>query len=278
MKIRYLLGAGVIMFTLAAIPCSFAQEKNKGAEVVLGQSREIILPQSLKIDTTIEQEKDIKEVTPKVIDTVEEVNDYVYTTNRVNIRTHVGVDSNILLTAEVGTKLERVGINVTQGWDMVLINNEKYYLSNEFLTTEEPDIVAKSIEEQIEDNKISETDLRYMSAIIFAEAGNQCQAGKQAVGIVVMERVESDAYKDTVYDVIYEPGQFSPVANGSLTRALSLYDNGELSDEVIEAAKYALRGNTTIYYNDTTYDLDGYLYFSRWVDGCRLQIQDHMFK
>lgn len=263
------------MFTLAAMPCSFAQEKDKSAEVVLGQTREIVLPQSLKIDTTIEQEEETKEE-EKII--VEEVHDVVYTTNRVNIRTHVGTDSEILLTAEVGTKLERVGTNVVPEWDTILINDVEYYVTNEYLTTDEPAEIAKSIEEQLEDSQISEKDLRYMSAIIYAEAGNQCQAGQQAVGIVVMERVESDVYKDTVYDVIYEPGQFSPVANGSLTKALSLYDNGELPDEIIEAAKYALRGNTTVYYNDTTYDLDGYLYFSRWVSGCRLQIQDHMFK
>lgn len=261
------------MFTLAAMPCSFAQEKDKSAEVVLGQTREIVLPQSLKIDTAIEQEKEIEE---KII--VEEVHDVVYTTNRVNIRTHVGTDSEILLTAEVGTELERVGTNMVSGWDAVLINDTEYYITNEYLTTDKPAEIAKSIEEQLEDSQISEKDLRYMSAIIYAEAGNQCQAGQQAVGIVVMERVESDVYKDTVYDVIYEPGQFSPVANGSLTKALSLYDNGELPSEIIEAAKYALRRNTTVYYNDTTYDLDGYLYFSRWVSGCRLQIQDHMFK
>ncbi len=272
------MGAGVIMFTLAAMPCSFAQEKDKSAEVVLGQSREIVLPQTLKIDTAIEQEKEIvvKQKEEKII--VEEVHDVVYTTNRVNIRTHVGTDSEILLTAEVGTELERVGVNVTSGWDAVLIDGIEYYITNEYLTTDKPAEIAKSIEEQLKDSQISEKDLRYMSAIIYAEAGNQCQAGQQAVGIVVMERVESDVYKDTVYDVIYEPGQFSPVANGSLTKALSLYDNGELPNEIIEAAKYALRGNTTVYYNNTTYDLDGYLYFSRYVSGCRLQIQDHMFK
>ena len=263
------------MFAFAATPCSLAQEKVEGAEILLGQTKEIVLPQSLKIDTAIEQEKKNKEKEKEI---VEEVHDIVYTTSRVNIRTHVGTDSEVILTAEVGTELERVRTNIVSDWDAVLINGTEYYIANEYLTTDKPTKIAKSIKEQLEDSQISEKDLRYMSAIIYAEAGNQCQAGRQAVGIVVMERVESYAYKDTVYDVIYEPGQFSPVANGSLTKALSLYDNGELPSEIIEAAKYTLRGNTTVYYNDTTYDLDGYLYFSRYVCNCRLQIQDHMFK
>lgn len=275
MKVRYLLGAGVIIAALTAMPCSFAQEKESTDVVVvttstLGQNVKIQMPQSLSIDTNEQEKKEeIK---------IEEVHDYVYTTDRVNIRTHVGTDSTILLTAEIGTKLERVERDVISNWDTVIINENSYYVFNEYLTEEAPEQEAKSIEEQLKDAQFSAEDLRYMSAIIYAEAGNQCQAGQQAVGIVVMERKKSDVYADTIHDVIYESGQFSPVANGSLTKALSLYDNGELPNEVIEAAKYALQGNTTVYYNHTTYDLAGYLYFSRYVRGCRLQIQDHMFK
>ena len=62
--------------------------------------------------------------------------DYVYTTKRVNIRTYIGTESDILLTAEAGTKLQRVGINITAGWDLVRINNCDYYISNEYITTE----------------------------------------------------------------------------------------------------------------------------------------------
>ena len=276
MKVRYLLGAGVIIAALTAIPCSFAQEKESTDVVVvatstLGQNVKNQTPQSLSIDTN-EQEKKEEEIR------IEEVHDYVYTTNRVNIRTHVGTDSAILLTAEAGTKLERIECDIIPNWDTVIINENSYYIFNEYLTEEVPEQEAKSIEEQLKDAELSAEDLRYMSAIIYAEAGNQCQAGQQAVGIIVMERKKSDVYADTVHDVIYESGQFSTVANGSLTKALNLYDNGKLPNEVIEAAKYALQGNTTVYYNNATYDLAGYLYFSRYVRGCRLQIQDHMFK
>lgn len=276
MKVRYLLGAGAIIAALTAMPCSFAQEKESTDVVIVttstsGQNVKIQMPQSLNIDTN-EQEKKEEEIK------IEEVHDYVYTTDRVNIRTHVGTDSAILLTAETGTKLQRVGTNVISGWDWIKINDENYYVSNKYITTEEPDQLTKSIEEQIEDNKISESDLRYMSAIIWAEAGNQCEAGQQAVGIVVMNRVASETYKDTVYGVINEPYQFSPVKNGSFAKALSRYDNGDMPECVIDAAKYALHGNTVVNYNGTTYDLDGYLYFSRYVSDCRLQIQDHMFK
>lgn len=278
MKFRRIVAAGILICSFVVSPCVLAVE-SQPAEVAVESIIEMTptpIPQVIEKETILvkQQETEIKEID----DIYEEVFDYVYTTERVNIRTHTDVESEILLTAEIGTKLQRVGKNVIPGWDWVRINDEDYYVSNEYLTTEEPEQLAVSIEQQVEDSKISASDLRYMSAIIWAEAGNQCEAGQQAVGIVVMNKVASETYKDTVYDVINEPYQFSPVKNGSFSRALSRYDSGDMPECVIDAAKYVLKGNTTVNYNGQTYDLDGYLYFSRYVSGCRLQIQDHMFK
>ncbi len=204
--------------------------------------------------------------------------DYVYTTDRVNIREYATTDSNVILTVDPNTELKRVGINVADGWDMVVVGAANYCICNKYITTIKPDKKAKSLAQQFEDNKIPEEDLRYMSAIIHAEAGNQCEAGKQAVGIVVMNRKESNIYADTIYNVINEPGQFTPVTNGSFVEALTLYDSGQLSEETIKAAKFALRGHKTVIYNDTDINLDGFLYFSRWVDNAKVVIQDHMFR
>jgi spore germination cell wall hydrolase CwlJ-like protein len=133
-------------------------------------------------------------------------------------------------------------------------------------------------EEITEEKTINEEDLRYLSAIIYAEAGNQCEAGQQAVGIIIMNRVRSEYFKDTVYDVIYSPGQFTPTINGSFVKALHLYDTGEIFDSCVEAAKYALLGNTTVNYFGQTYEMNDYLFFSRYVSNCRLIIEDHQFK
>ena len=127
--------------------------------------------------------------------------------------------------------------------------------------------------------KFKEEELRHLSAIIWAEAGNQCIAGQQAVGIVVMERVKCEQFfEDDVISVIYEPRQFSPVKSGNFAKALKKYDNGELPESCIEAARYALAGNTVVNYNGKDYDLKGYLFFSRYIKDKRLVIQDHHFK
>lgn len=203
--------------------------------------------------------------------------EYVYTTTKVNLRLEPSEEGEVLLTVLPNTELYKIEIN--EEWATIVIEEKEYYIAEQYITTEKPAEIAQDILIQIEDSKIDAKELRYMSAIIFAEAGNQCEAGQQAVGIVVMERVRCENYfEDDVVSVIYEPGQFSPVRNGALNKALARYDNGTLPESCIEAAKYALNGNTIVNYNNTEYDLQGYLFFSRYVKNCRLQIQDHQFK
>ena len=126
--------------------------------------------------------------------------------------------------------------------------------------------------------KYSEKDLRLLSAIIFCEAGNQCYAGQKAVGIVVLNRVKSNKFPNTVKDVLYQPGQFTPAHTGFLSSSLSKYDRGKLPSECIKAAKEVLEGSRSVKLDSKTIDMSSYLFFSRYVRGCRLVIQDHQFK
>lgn len=61
-------------------------------------------------------------------------------------------------------------------------------------------------------------DFYWLSRIIYAESGNQPMAGKIAVGNVVMNRVASYKFPNTVKGVIFQTNQFSPAASGSIYR------------------------------------------------------------
>ena len=87
---------------------------------------------------------------------------------------------------------------------------------------------------------VDETTL--LGAIIQAEAGNQCYDGKLAVGAVVLNRVKSAKYPNSIAEVIYAPGQFGPASNGSLDVILA---NG-VNEECMQAAREALEGATTV--------------------------------
>lgn len=77
-------------------------------------------------------------------------------------------------------------------------------------------------------------DLHWLSRIISAESKNQPLKGKIAVGTVIMNRVESPNFPNTIYDVIFSGNQFTPVVNGSI--------NDEPTDESVLAAKLVLEG------------------------------------
>lgn len=122
----------------------------------------------------------------------------------------------------------------------------------------------------------NEKDLRLMSSIIYAEAGNQCEAGQQAVGIVIMNRFNDENQPNTIEGVIYAPRQFTPAHNGNLDKALLKYDNGTLPEECINAAKHALDGNVIVNYNGEEYIID-YFYFNGTLKNAKIRIGDHDF-
>ena len=79
-----------------------------------------------------------------------------------------------------------------------------------------------------------------LAALIQAEADNQGAAGRLAVGSVVMNRVASSKFPNTIAGVIYSPGQFAPVTSGRVAIILA---NGPNSGCQYAAAQ-AIAGNT----------------------------------
>ncbi|MGN1165413.1 MAG: cell wall hydrolase [Lachnospiraceae bacterium] len=103
---------------------------------------------------------------------------------------------------------------------------------------------VKKAEENSSDNSntgsadISDTStIALMAAILECEAGATYE-GMIAVGTVIMNRVASSRFPNTIRDVIYQSGQFSPVNSGKLDRVLK---RGP-SSSAYEAAKAVLGG------------------------------------
>lgn len=90
---------------------------------------------------------------------------------------------------------------------------------------------------------VSEEDLELLASIIYCEANGEPYIGKVAVGNVVLNRVKSSRYPNTIKGVIYAKGQFSPVKNGSMAKALK-YDSADAS--CYQAALEALAGSAPV--------------------------------
>jgi len=63
---------------------------------------------------------------------------------------------------------------------------------------------------------LSETDLRYMANAVYGEARGEPYEGKVAVAAVILNRLKSSNFPNTVYGVIFEPGAFTAVADGQI--------------------------------------------------------------
>lgn len=110
---------------------------------------------------------------------------------------------------------------------------------------------------------VSTDDTTLLAALIYCEAGNQSYDGMVAVGAVVMNRVNSSSFPNTISEVIYQSGQFSPASSGALATALA---NG-VPSTCYTAAAAAIAGE------DPT---GGALYFNTTANK-GIQIGDHWF-
>lgn len=75
---------------------------------------------------------------------------------------------------------------------------------------------------------ITEEEIELLASVVRAEAGNQSFTGQKAVAEVVLNRVQSDKFPDSVQSVIYQEGQFSTAAY------LDKYPPTEIQYHVVE--------------------------------------------
>lgn len=80
---------------------------------------------------------------------------------------------------------------------------------------EEPIVVEEEEKTPLKTNRyseleITEEDRELLARIVYLEAREQSFSGQRAVAEVVLNRVLDSRFPDTVYEVLYAPGQFTP--------------------------------------------------------------------
>lgn len=87
--------------------------------------------------------------------------------------------------------------------------------TQEAVTDNEPQETFKTeYTTTIMNEEINADDAYMLAKIAMAEAEGEDVEGKALVMLVVLNRTKTDGFPDTVSDVIYEKGQFTPIANG----------------------------------------------------------------
>lgn len=129
------------------------------------------------------------------------------------------------------------------------------------------ELAAQSSWRDISEVSFGEGDRYLLANLIYCEAGAEPYSGQVAVGSVVINRVLSSVYPDTVTGVIYQSGQFSPVASGRLALALG---EGRATAACYQAADEVMGGTTNV---------GNCVYFRTPVDGItpKYRIGGHIF-
>lgn len=202
-------------------------------------------------------------------ETVAEVN-----TNNLRIRSEQSVDSKVLDTVSTGAKLTvDTEAEATEGWVAVKSGSQTAYVSADYVTVklntgvgvtlaeEQAAIEAEQARAAEEAAKLAEAqaaqstqavaatqgasvpaavdDVTLLAAIIQCEAGSDIYESQLAVGAVVINRVKSGAYPNSISEVIYQRGQFGPASSGKLARVLA---SGSISGTAYQAATDAING------------------------------------
>lgn len=182
----------------------------------------------------------------------------IVTTDCLYVRSDSTEDASYIGMASSNTLLEVI-YEVDENWVCIAYGDEDGFVETEYLNLEFNIDHGETMEaikerkrlEQLEKNKLKRQNdaiaadddtLRLLASLIYCEARGEPYEGMLAVGSVVMNRVRSGAYPDSVYDVIFASGQFTPAFSGSLQR---VYANGP-SAVCYQAAGEVLNGYSNV--------------------------------
>lgn len=129
------------------------------------------------------------------------------------------------------------------------------------------ELAAMSATRDISEVVFAEGDRYLLANLIYCEAGGEPYAGKVAVGAVVINRLLSSVFPNTIEGVIYAKRQFSPVASGRLALALA---QNKANADCYRAADEAMAGVTNV---------GGCLFFRTPIEGIdpKFRIGGHIF-
>ena len=119
----------------------------------------------------------------------------------------------------------------------------------------------------------SETELIWLAATIQAESDGESYTGKLGVGSVIMNRVKSSAFPNTVIGVITQPMQFAPYRSGKVEFIIANGPNStciRAAQEVLAGARigdylFFMTQYWADYYRISSYTMIGnHAFFYRW--------------
>lgn len=180
------------------------------------------------------------------------------TTETLKIRAEASAESKTRDLIGLGEKADVLGEE--NGWLKIKYEDGEAYINADYATVEFEVGEAQTMEQiraaeaaaeaarkkaelkkQYEAVRASGNEVQVLGALIQLEAGGESYEGQLAVGAVVMNRVRSGRYPNTIADVIYAPGQF-PAASRSVHDVMAR----GVKASCLQAAQEAISGVSNV--------------------------------
>lgn len=187
-----------------------------------------------------------------------QIGSYIVCTEDTNL--FVLPDCNEGIVAPITKDSVAVVVENDEIYTKVNCGGTEGYLYQEYIGYDEALIAAYEAELLAKSEEV-----RMMAAMIQCEAGNQEFEGQVAVGTVIMNRVKSTGYPNTIQEVIMQPNQFGPSDSQLFADLLA---NDTIKDTCREAAKLAFSGVDNV---------GGAMHFRRAGSKEGLVIGNHVF-
>lgn len=179
-------------------------------------------------------------------------------TETLRVRKEPSLEADICGLLPKGEIVEVISTDEENGWICIDYEGGDGYVSSEYVIVdflvdtgetiaeikarEEAEREAKRHVNYGEYTTDADTTL-LLAALIQCEAGGEPYEGQVAVGAVVMNRVRSPAYPNSIHGVIYASGQFTPAMSGKVNR---VYESGRIYESCIRAAEEVLGGYSNV--------------------------------
>ncbi|MCM1062847.1 MAG: cell wall hydrolase [Eubacterium sp.] len=178
-------------------------------------------------------------------------------TETLRVRMEPGTDAGVLGLLPKGEIVEVLNKD-NEGWVCVDYEGADGYVSTDYVVLDFQIDAGETLEEirlREEAEREAKRHVNYgayttdadttllLAALIQCEAGGEPYEGQVAVGAVVMNRVRSGAYPNSIHGVIYASGQFTPAQSG---RVNAVYESGNIKASCIQAAEEAISGVSNV--------------------------------
>lgn len=179
-------------------------------------------------------------------------------TETLRVRKEPGAEAEVYGLLPKGEIVEVITEDDGSGWVCIDYDGADGYVSSEYVVLDFLIDAGETMEEikaREEAEKEAKRHVNYgayttdadttllLAALIQCEAGGEPYEGQVAVGAVVMNRVRSGAYPDSIHGVIYASGQFTPAMSGKVNR---VYEAGKIKESCIRAAEEAISGVSNV--------------------------------